>query len=191
VPRYVAIPIVGFAVVVGVLSPVRAQAPGKIYRIAVLATGEFQPGFPVPPATLAELARHGLVEGHNLKIEPQFGARERLLDLAREVVQTHPDVILTGGTLPARAARTATETIPIVGIAFDFEDGLVATLARPGGNLTGATNFTAELDIKRLAILHELVPAAQRIALLGDPPGTLPQPIAPLEAAARGFGVAV
>jgi hypothetical protein len=103
--RRIGIVFVVFVALTATVMAARAQVPGRTYRLAVLATDAFQPGFPVPPATLKELARLGFIEGSDLKIEPHFGPPERLLDLAHELVLTRPDVILAGGTLATSAAR--------------------------------------------------------------------------------------
>jgi putative ABC transport system substrate-binding protein len=138
-----------------------------------------------------ELARHGFVVGRNLKIEPHLG--ERLLDLAREAVETQPDLIFAGGLPAARAAHDITKTVPIVTIA-DFlqEEGLVATLARPGGNLSGVTG-AADISLKRLELLHELVPAARHVVLLREPAFYAKggRQIAALFSAAHTLGIAI
>ena len=103
-----------------------------------------------------------------LKIEPHFG--DNLLDKARELVETKPDVIWAGGLLAAHAACAATQNIPIIAIAeFLKEAGLIEGLTRPGGNLSGITGFAGELNVKRLTLLHELLPAARRVVLLREP----------------------
>jgi putative ABC transport system substrate-binding protein len=143
---------------------------------------------------VAELSRQGFVEGRNLKFEPHFGPPERMADLARELVATHPDVILGGGTPATQAVHGATQTIPIIGIASYFvENRLVASLAHPGGNLSGVSVPLVELDLKRFELLHELMPAAHRVAFLRDPHMRL-APVeheAALKAAARDFGIAI
>ena len=184
------------AVFAATATPVRAQAPGKIYRIGVLTRIEW----PLRPtlfkrrelAMQSELAQRGFVEGRNLVFDVHQGPAERLPDLARELVATHPDVIYAVGLPEAVAAHSATEAIPIIATSsLLLESGLVASLARPGGNVSGVTFFTAELNVKRLALLHELVPAALRVALLGDP-SYMPAPhIADLTAAAHNLGLAV
>ena len=165
-----------------------AQAPGKTYRVGVLTTI----GWPMRPALpmLAELAQRGLMEGRNLVFEARAGQPEELPDLARQLVGTHPDVIYATGLGEARAARTATDTIPIIATSSHLlEFGLVASLARPGGNLSGVTFFTAELEIKHLALMHELLPAARRVVLLRDPLLTSGEHIVALEAAAHDLGL--
>ena len=100
---------------------------------------------------------------------------DRLPALAAELVRLKVDVIVTGGPAPTRAAKEATSTIPIV-MAQDNDpvgDGFVASLARPGGNITGLSNFAPELSGKRLELLKEIVPKLSRVAVLGsfDRPG--------------------
>jgi putative tryptophan/tyrosine transport system substrate-binding protein len=120
------------------------------------------------------LGEAGFVEGHNVAIEYRWaeGQYDRLPALAAELVERRVDVIVSNGGEPvAAAAKTATSTIPIVsGFGGDpVEAGLLASLARPGGNLTGFTLLTAELTAKRLKLLSELVPRVGTVALLIDP----------------------
>src|SRR5215471_4755503 len=120
------------------------------------------------------LAETGYVEGQNLAIEFGWaeGRYDRLPALAADLVSRKVDLIVTfGGTPPALAAKRATSSIPIVfaGVADPVVAGLVASLARPGGNLTGFSNVAAELTPKLLELLSELVPEARVIALLVHP----------------------
>jgi putative tryptophan/tyrosine transport system substrate-binding protein len=115
------------------------------------------------------LSETGYVEGQNLAIEYRWaeGRYERLPALAADLVGRKVDVIVASGTPPALAAKTATSAIPIVfNVGDPVELGLVVSLARPGGNLTGLSNIAIELNPKRLELLSELVPQAGVIALL-------------------------
>jgi putative ABC transport system substrate-binding protein len=141
------------------------------------------------------LAETGYVEGQNAAIEYRWaeGRYDRLPALADELVKRRVDVIVTqGGIPPTRAAKSATSTIPIVfAVGTDpVGDGLVASLARPGGNLTGVTFMMTELNPKRLELLSELVLQADMIALLVNPSneGAEPQ-MRDVQEAARAKGV--
>jgi putative tryptophan/tyrosine transport system substrate-binding protein len=167
----------------------RAQ-PQRQYRIGMLIGGSLPPTATANPFD-AELARRGFIEGRNLIIDRRAanGDPARLVASAAELVAQQPDVIVTfGGTPAAKAAQAATNRIPIV---FDSSrdpigTGLVASLNRPGGNLTGTALFTRELDTKRMHMLAEtlnkparlavldMVRTAERRAALVDPPPALP-----------------
>jgi putative ABC transport system substrate-binding protein len=142
-----------------------------------------------------ELSETGYVEGQNLAIEYHWaeGRYDRLPALAADLVGRKVDVILSTGGLPsALAAKSATSTIPIIfNVGVDpVEFGLVARLARPGGNLTGVSGITVELTPKRLELLSELVPRARVIALLVNPNNTAAEvTIRDMQEAARAKGV--
>src|SRR5262245_39698725 len=171
---------------------VEAQLPAKIPRIGVLS--------PAPPGSRSDLDafRQGLrelgyVEGQNILLEYRYAdwQLDRLPALAAELVQLNPDVIFTFTTAGVLAAKQATTTIPIVVSAGGLvEQGIVANLARPGGNMTGTTSFTAELYGKQLELLKEAAPHIARVAILVNPanPGTDRYP-AILTAEARALGV--
>src|SRR3989454_12563581 len=140
------------------------------------------------------LREHGYLDGKNVVVEPRFadGHYERLPALAAELVRIKVDVIVAVTTPAALVAQRATATIPIV---FTFSsdpvrNGLVASLARPGGNLTGLTDISADLTQKRLALLKDLAPRVTRVGVLRNPdnPGVA---IASdeLESAARRLGL--
>ncbi len=172
-----------------------AQAAGAIHRIGYLG-----PASASSVSHLVEALRQGLrdlgwVEGQNLVIEYRFaaGRSERLPDLAAELVRLKADVIVAGGNPAVLAAKKATGTIPIVMVAAadPVGEGLVASLARPGGNVTGL-DMTAGLEIlaKRLELLKETVPTVRRVAVLSNPasPGVA-SAIEHVKGAARSLGV--
>ena len=150
-----------------------AQEATKVYRIGRLSAGPPIESDPSLEAFRQGLREFGYVEGQNLVIEHRYaeGRLEWLPALAAELVQLQVDVIVAGGTAAIRAAQYATRTIPIV-MAVAYEpvgEGLVASLAQPGGNITGLSWLGAELPGKRLEILKETVPQLSRIAVLANP----------------------
>ena len=169
-----------------------AQQAGKVYRIGILET--------IPAARNAanlDALRRGLrdlgyVEGRNLVIEYRSadGRAERFPELAAELVRLKVDLIVTRGTPAARAAKKATETIPMVMATMGDPHALVGSYAHPGGNITGVTTFSTELTGKRIELLKELVPSLSRVALLHN----MGNPAAPPEweetkRAARSLGL--
>ena len=143
------------------------------------------------------LKEAGYVEGENVAIEYRWAENQtdRLPVLAAELVRRRVAVITTMGSSPALAAKSATTAIPII---FNVGDdpvrvGLVASLARPGGNLTGINFFASELAAKRLELLRDLVPAATRVAVLVNPAeATIAEAtLRDVEAAARGMGLQI
>ena len=174
---------------------VEAQQPKKIPRIGWLA---------VNTATLSEryeafrrgLRELGYIEGQNIVIERRDaeGKLERLPDAAAELVRLKVDVIVTTGTTGALAAKQATSTVPIVITTGDHPvaNGLIASLARPGGNITGLTNIASDLAGKRLELLKETVPKLTRVGVLwnpADPGGT--SSLKETEAVAPALGMQV
>src|SRR6266851_107172 len=149
-----------------------AQQPVGVPRVGVLSDESPSPG------TIFEQIADGLrtlgwVEGQNIAFERRYseGNEEILPGLAAELVRLQPDVILAIGTAAARAAKNATQTIPVVftRASDPIGSGLVASLARPGGNLTGQSVLTTETDAKRLELLITAVPDAKRVGALWDP----------------------
>ena len=164
--------------VIGYLSTGRADAPEVLSTAAAFRQG---------------LSDAGYVEGQNLAIEYRYaeGHYDRLPALAADLVGRKVDLIAAVGNA-ALAAKNATSTIPIVfmGVGDPVREGLVASLARPGGNLTGFTNLFLELHPKRLELLSELVPQARVIALLVNPNNAVTEGlIADMQEAARTKGV--
>jgi len=167
-----------------------AQEAGRTYRIAIL-TGSPREA-PQSVACFDELRRFGFIEGQNLAVDPRgFGLREQQFrETAAAIVKSAPDAIVTAGGPSTRAAQEATKTIPILGTADDMvAEGLVASLARPGGNTTGVSLLAPELDGKRQDILMEAVAGAHRMAALADPAISTPQHLQALQEAVRARGV--
>ena len=174
----------------------RAQQP------AMPVIGFLNPTSPDPNVDLLRAFRQGLketgyVEGENVAIEYRWAENQidRMPALAAELVRKQVAVIATtGATVAASAAKAVTTTIPIVFLtgADPVESGLVASLARPGGNLTGINLLTIDLTAKRLELLRELVPAATRVAVLANPAGPAPEAmLRDVETAARAMGLQV
>jgi ABC-type uncharacterized transport system substrate-binding protein len=180
----------------GLLCPLRAanaQEPAKMVRIGILC-GESCDTSPykVFRQRLREL---GYLEGPHTAIEERAaeGRVERLSALAAELLGLRVDIILTaGGTEAALAAKGATSTLPVVFViaADPVEVGLVASFARPGGNLTGLASMNAELEAKRLELLKEAVPGITRVAVLANPADPAAEGTwTAQQAAARALGV--
>src|SRR6516225_9165874 len=154
--------------------PLAAQAQQQMPVIGFLGAAAPGPYAPYVTGFLRGLSEVGYVEGRNVAIEYRWadGQYDRLPTLAADLVRREVTVIFTGGSTPATlTAKAATTTIPIVFYtgADPVELGLVASLSRPGGNLTGVTSLTTEVGPKRLELLHELLPTATSIALLINP----------------------
>jgi putative ABC transport system substrate-binding protein len=150
----------------------------------------------VLPAFRQGLKDNGYVEGENVAIEYRWAENQidQLPALAADLVRRRVAVIIVGGPPAALAAKAATTTIPIVfGVGDDpVRIGLVSSLARPGGNLTGINFFASELAAKRMELLREMVPTAARVAVLGDPNFTLTESqVRDAEAAARAMGLQI
>ena len=169
-----------------------AEETPKSAHIGFIVTGELWPRRHFDEA----LARLGWAEGRNLTVDRRVTGEdpERRKTAAAQLVATNPDVIVTAGTLDAQTVLALTRTIPIVVIRGQdlVEVGLVNSLARPGGNVTGIVVRGEELDGKRLELLHESMPAAARISVLGYTRGPRSAPrAAAIEALARPLGMRV
>ena len=173
----------------GALAPLAlfAQQPaGKVWRIGILTSypqtvaqdGDHYGSF------LAGLRELGYVEGRNIAIEWRFteGVSDRLPGLAAELAKLKVDVIVTNGTAGVRAAQRATTTLPIVTVSFGdpVGGGLVASLAHPGGNITGLSTMGEDIYAKRLEMLSLVAPKATRIAALVNPNNPFSQRIPPI-----------
>jgi putative ABC transport system substrate-binding protein len=178
---------------------VLAQQPERVRRVGVLMSlPENHPDIQARvPAFVQALGRLGWVEGRNIRIDYRFAASDPTLfeTYAAELVGLAPDVILATSSSAIAALRQQTRTIPIVfsPVADPVGQGFVQSLARPGGNLTGFTNYDAELMGKWLQLLKEVAPSVTRVAVIFNPDTA---PYAPLfnraiEAAAPSFGITV
>jgi putative ABC transport system substrate-binding protein len=168
-------PFVWLLAAVLLIAPVftAAQVPGKIYRIGYLANSS---GIRknVEDVIRRNLSDLGYVEGQNVVFEWRFskGKLGRLPEFAAELVRLKVDCIIALGVAPTRAAKEATQTIPIIMANADDDpvrQGLVASFSHPGGNITGFTNLGADLAGKRLELLKEAFPKVSRVAILFDP----------------------
>lgn len=150
----------------------RAQPGARTLKLALLEDGVEASVRPLQSVLLKRLAELGYAEGRNLVVEKRYaqGMTERLPALAQELVALKPDVIVAGATPQALAAKRATSAIPIVfvGPTDPVAAGLVRSLARPGQNATGLSNFAAEIAPKWLELMVELAPRASRLAYLSD-----------------------
>ena len=172
-----------------------AQQPGKVYRVGYLSTPTRESVARGVDAFLQKLRELGWVDGQNLVIDYRWaeGNVERLPELAADLVRRKVDVIVAPAGSAALAAKAATSTIPIVMIfpSDPVETGLVASLSRPGGNITGTT-FTAGPEIfgKQRQILKETIPHASRVALLSNPADpSFALQVRDVEASARALGI--
>jgi putative ABC transport system substrate-binding protein len=174
-----------------------AQQPKKVPRIGYLSVGDPATDSSRAEAIRLALSALGYIEGQNIATEYRYaeGKWDRLPELAAELVRLKVDIILVaGGRIPVRAAKNATKTIPIVmggGGTDPVEEGLVESLARPGGNVTGLTLLGGELGGKRLELLKEAVPKLARVAVLYDPatPVNVREVKEVLPVAARALGL--
>jgi putative ABC transport system substrate-binding protein len=176
-----------------------AQQPKQVFRIGYLSSSD-----PATESTRAEairlaLRKLGYIEGQNIAIEYRYaeGKRDREPELASELVRLKVDIVVVAGGAPViRAAKNATTTIPIVMITGGIDPvgaGLIESLARPGGNLTGIITLSRELGGKRLELLKEAVPKLARVAILYDAasPGIVVDVKEVLPVAARALGLVI
>jgi len=176
--------------------PVEAQQPKKVPRIGYLTAASASAMVPRANAFRQGLRELGYVEGKNIVIEYQYadGKLDRLPALAAELVRLNVDIIVSGGPAATRPAREATSTIPII-MAQDGDpvgNGFVASLAQPGGNITGLSTVAPEMSGKRLELLKEIIPKLLRVAVFGNSsdPGNA-RVLKETELAAAAFGLKV
>jgi putative tryptophan/tyrosine transport system substrate-binding protein len=187
------------ALLFALCSSADAQQGKKVPRIGYLSSRDLATEAPRAGAIRLGLREFGYIEGQNIAIEYRYaeGNRDRYPELAAELVRLKVDIIVvSGGDLQTQAAKNATKTIPIVmvgGGTDPVEAGLVESLARPGGNVTGLTNLTRELGGKRLELLKEAVPKLARVAVLYEPasPPTLREVKEILPVPVRELGLAL
>jgi putative tryptophan/tyrosine transport system substrate-binding protein len=156
--------------VVGMPAAVQAEQPKRLPQVGLLlppppvGTPENNP---LSDAMMEGLKKLGYVEGQNIHIELRIARKpDEAAAMARDLVEGKVDIIVTGGPVPIEAVRRATDTIPTVIPACDRADRLVATIARPGGNVTGMACISSDLAAKRLQLLREIVPHLSRVAVL-------------------------
>ena len=170
---------------------VGAQPAGKVPRIGALVVAA--PGYRPVEGFRQGLRELGYVEGRNIAVEYRYaeGKADRYGDLAAQMVKLDPDVIVVWGTELAQTVRRATAKIPIVLALGDrpVEMGLVADLARPGGNVTGLTTMSYELSAKRLELLKEILPSLARVAALYSPDVRVEPTLKELAVAAQRLGI--
>jgi putative ABC transport system substrate-binding protein len=168
----------------------RAQDAGRTYRIGFLLPSTRESLAVV--ALFDELRLNGFVEGQNLIVIPGGFAvpNDQIPSVVASLVAASPDVIVSGPELPLRALQQATRTIPLIGMTEDMvADGLVASFARPGGNITGISLLSPELDGKRQEILIEAIPGVRKIAVLADSNVAKAVHLQQLQQAAQNHGV--
>jgi putative ABC transport system substrate-binding protein len=176
----------------------QAQQPTKVPRIGYLSNTNAASESARAEGIRLALRERGYVEGQSITTEYRHaeGKRDRYPELLAELVHLKVDIIITTGIPPTRAAKNATKTIPIVmtgGGGDPVEAGLIESLARPGGNVTGVTNLSTELGGKRLELLKEVVPKVARIAVFYEPttPGSAFEVKEVLPVAARALGIVI
>jgi putative tryptophan/tyrosine transport system substrate-binding protein len=181
--------LLGGAVVAWTLAA-RAQEPGRTYRLGSL---HFSPRSALHHVALfAELKRQGFIAGQNLWVDERgYGLHlDQFAEHAAELVKAQVDAIYCGGDPNVRAAQQATQTIPIVAVSEDLvRSGFIRSLAKPGGNTTGVSILSPELDGKRQEILTEAVPGIHRMAALSDSNSDSPEQLQALQTAARARGL--
>jgi putative tryptophan/tyrosine transport system substrate-binding protein len=172
--------------------PARAQSAAKLWRIGFLETTTLEKNRANLLAFTDALREFGYVEGSNLIIEYRSanGLVERFEELAAELVRLNTDVIVARGTPAIMAAKKASGTIPIVTTASAQPFSFVASLARPGGNVTGLSSLSSDLYAKRIELIKEAVPAMKRIGVMSNPtnPNT-PGILTEIEKAVLSFGI--
>src|SRR5215813_8615279 len=158
------------AVLFGFCGSINAQQAGKIFRVGYLDVSTASGSTVLLDAFRQELSKLGWIEAKNITIEYRFAEQkqERLPELAADLVRLKVDVLVATGGGPALAAKEVSTTVPIVMTAASdaIASGLIASLARPGGNVTGLSALTPELNTKRLEVLKDAIPKLNRVGFL-------------------------
>ena len=179
-----------FTLILAAVHTTEAQQPGKISRVGFLSTGLVDSNIAAFQDGLREL---GYIEGQNIFIEYRYakGNYDQLPGLVAELLRLNLDVLFAPSTPAALAAKNATQTIPIVfaSVSDPIANGLVSSLARPGGNVTGPSQMSADLSGKRLELLKEVVPRLAHIAILQDPGPQSEVALKETQLAARALGI--
>jgi len=170
--------------IVGMPAAVQAEQPKRLPQVGflfIVPRADYDPAKdPLRDALLEGLKALGYVEGKNIHVDYRVPRKpEEVAEMARDLVAHKVDVIATAGPLPIEVTRRATDSIPIVIIACDRADRLVASIARPGGNITGMACVSSDLAAKRLQLLQEIVPRLSRVAVLFN--GAVPAKVAELQ----------
>jgi putative ABC transport system substrate-binding protein len=171
---------------------VRAQSNAKLHRIGVLETTSPSSNATNVAALRQGLRDHGYIEGQNLLLDYRSadGRAERFPELAAELIRLNVDLIVARGTPAVMAARDASRDTPIVATALAEPYSVVASLARPGGNVTGLSSFVSDLNSKRVELLREVIPNIRRIgAIINLESPNLTRSYGEIESATRAFGI--
>ena len=164
---------IGASALASPLASFAQKKPAKVYRVGVIHTGNLVGTAHFTEAFKQGLREHGYVEGQNVIVELRYGEgkSERLPDLAAELVRNKVDVLVAGTDATIATVKRETQTIPIVmvGSTDPVGTGFVASLARPGGNVTGLSTMSPELSGKRVELLKDVVPGLTRVAFLWNP----------------------
>jgi putative tryptophan/tyrosine transport system substrate-binding protein len=186
--------VTGLGAVLAAPLPAEAQQAGKVFRVGILTMGTITPDTPMWNGFIAAMREFGYVEGRNLVIRRRAtgdGRPDRLPEFVAGFLRDGVDVIVTTSTRETLAAKQATSTIPIVmTLSPDpVAQGLVASLARPGGNVTGLTNLVPGISQKYVELLRDIVPSASRMVVVTGRRGPFPEIRRDLEVAAQTFAV--
>jgi len=175
--------------VLAAISQTSAEAAERVWRMSVLALAD---DGSVRSVILPYLATRGFVEGRNLAVSVRIGAEEQMAELARELISDKPDVVIAISDWALHAIRAATSTIPIVASPMGADPvrvGVAKSWARPGGNITGVSLIAPELEVKRLSLLHQALPAVRRVAVLSNHRNVVEAGLLPLRKAAADAGL--